>query len=86
MGFPTIYILPDDTLLWIDAPESARAAQDCIDAFRAIPAIGNKPIVALIYTIFHFDHTWGAGVSIISLYYCALLLFARFYSVTSGLQ
>lgn len=65
MGFPTIYVLPDDTLAWIDTPESAKAAQECIDALRAIPAIGNKPVSVLIYTIFHADHMWGAGVSFI---------------------
>ncbi|ELT95023.1 hypothetical protein CAPTEDRAFT_217011 [Capitella teleta] len=61
LGWPVIFITPQDTLIWVDAPESAPAAVECIAAFRAIPAIGNKPIVALIYTIFHADHIWGAG-------------------------
>jgi glyoxylase-like metal-dependent hydrolase (beta-lactamase superfamily II) len=55
-------VTPEDTLIWLDAPESAKAAEECIAAFRAIPAIGNKPIVAIVYTMFHADHTWGAGV------------------------
>ncbi|ELU13744.1 hypothetical protein CAPTEDRAFT_190329 [Capitella teleta] len=61
LGWPVIFITPQDTLIWVDAPESAPSAVECIAAFRAIPAIGNKRIEALIYTIYHADHIWGAG-------------------------
>ena len=65
LGYPVMLVTPEDSLILIDAPEGAKIAQVILDAFRAIPAIGTKPIVAIIYTIFHPDHLFGVEVGYI---------------------
>jgi len=59
LGYPLCVITNDDTLILVDTPEGYNASLTIINAFRAIPEIGNKPWVAVVITLFHGDHLWG---------------------------
>jgi hypothetical protein len=62
MGNSLWLVTPQNTIIVIDSPESTEAATAIRTDMRQIPAIGNKPITFIIYTLFHGDHTFGARV------------------------
>jgi glyoxylase-like metal-dependent hydrolase (beta-lactamase superfamily II) len=62
MGNSLWLVTPQNTIIVVDSPESTEAATVIRNDMRQIPAIGNKPITFIIYTIFHGDHTFGARV------------------------
>ncbi|ELU16625.1 hypothetical protein CAPTEDRAFT_191929 [Capitella teleta] len=62
IGSPTVIVTPEDSLIWIDVPESAATAKECVDGFRSLPSIREKPVAAIVYTLHHPVHTRGAQV------------------------
>jgi glyoxylase-like metal-dependent hydrolase (beta-lactamase superfamily II) len=62
MGNTLWLVTPQNTIIVIDSPESTEAATAVRNDMRQMPAIGNKPISFIIYTLFHGDHTFGTRV------------------------
>jgi len=60
MGNSLWIVTPEDTIIVVDCPENVEAAYLMRDDMRRQPAVGNKPITYIIYTIFQADHTFGA--------------------------
>ena len=62
MGNSLWIVTPHNTIIVVDCPESVEVANVIREDMRRIPAIGNKPISFIIYTMYHGDHTFGARV------------------------
>jgi glyoxylase-like metal-dependent hydrolase (beta-lactamase superfamily II) len=64
LGYPAVIVGDNDKLIIIDSPESYQVAvQQLADIRATYPAVGCKPIEAVIVTLFHGDHIWGLKVS-----------------------
>jgi alkyl sulfatase BDS1-like metallo-beta-lactamase superfamily hydrolase len=59
MGNSLWIVTPQDTIVVFDTPESTEAAILMRNDMRREPAIGNKTITHIVYTIFQGDHTFG---------------------------